>query len=48
MMGVQSHEEYEETLALLKILALGNKDIEQGNFRSADDVFADLDKDDVQ
>lgn len=46
VMDVRSYEEYEETLALLKILALGNKEIEQGKFRSADDVFAALDQED--
>ncbi|WP_423680265.1 MULTISPECIES: type II toxin-antitoxin system Phd/YefM family antitoxin [unclassified Undibacterium] len=44
VMDVKSFEEQEETLALLKILALGNREIEQGKFRAAEDVFADLDK----
>ncbi len=44
VMDVKSFEEQEETLALLKILALGNREIEQGKFRSAEDVFAELDK----
>jgi prevent-host-death family protein len=44
VMDVKSYEEQEETLALLKILALGNREIEQGRFRPADDVFAKLDK----
>lgn len=48
VMDVRSYEEHEETLALLKILALGNHEIEQGNFRSADDVFKDLDQGDTQ
>ena len=46
VMDVKSFEEQEETLALLKILALGNREIEQGKFRDAEDVFAELDKDD--
>ncbi len=46
VMDVHSYEEQAETLALLKILALGNRQIEQGQFRSANDVFADLDKKD--
>ncbi|AAO90189.1 type II toxin-antitoxin system Phd/YefM family antitoxin [Coxiella burnetii] len=45
VLDVKSYEEYEETLSLLKILSLGQKEIEKGQFRSADDVFADLDKD---
>ena len=44
VIDVKSYEEQEETLALLKILALGNREIEQGKFRDAEDVFADLDK----
>lgn len=42
VMDVKSYEEQEETLALLKILALGNREIEQGRFRPADDVLAEL------
>ena len=44
VMDVKSYEEQEETLALLKILALGNREIEQRRFRPADDVFAALDQ----
>ncbi|MQR02213.1 type II toxin-antitoxin system Phd/YefM family antitoxin [Glaciimonas soli] len=43
VMDVKSFEEQEETLALLKILALGNREIEQGKYRDAEEVFADLD-----
>ncbi len=46
VMDVRSYEEHEETLALLKILALGNREIEQGKFRSATDIFEEMDKDD--
>ncbi|MDP2902819.1 MAG: type II toxin-antitoxin system Phd/YefM family antitoxin [Methylovulum sp.] len=44
VMDVKSYEEQEETFALLKILALGNREIEQGKHRDAEDVFAELDK----
>jgi prevent-host-death family protein len=44
VMDVKSYEEQEETLVLLKILALGNREIEQGKFRDAEDEFAELDK----
>ena len=44
VMDVKSYEEQEETLALLKILALGNREIEQGKFRDAEEVFSELDK----
>ena len=43
VMDVRSYEEQEETLALLKLLAMGNREIEQGHFRNADEVFADID-----
>lgn len=46
VMDVRSYEQREETLALLKILAMGNRDIEQGRFRDADAVLEDLDKED--
>ena len=48
VMDVQSYEEQEETLALLKILALGNREIEQSKFREVEDVFAELDKADYE
>lgn len=48
VMDVRSYEEQEETLALLKILALGNREIERGDYRSASDLFAELDREDVQ
>jgi predicted transcriptional regulator len=48
VIDVKSYEERENTLALLKLLALGNAEIEQGRFRDAEDVFADLDKADLQ
>lgn len=39
---VKSYEETQETLALLKILALGNQQIEEGRVKSAEAVFAQL------
>jgi len=42
VMDVRSYEEHEETLAILKVLALGSREIEQGRFRPVDEVFADL------
>ncbi|WP_255372403.1 hypothetical protein [Duganella sp. CF517] len=41
---MKSYEEQEQTLAMLKMLALGSREIEQGKFRDAEDVFAELDK----
>jgi len=46
MGDAQFHQQPEETLALLKLLALGGRDIEQGRFRDAETVIADLDKED--
>ena len=48
VMDVRSYEEQEETLSLLKLLALGNREIEQGHFRTADEVFADIDREAAQ
>lgn len=39
---VASYEETQETLALLKILALGNQEIEAGKVRPVGDVVARL------
>lgn len=44
VLDVKSYEDMEETLALLKILALGSKEITEGKFYSADEVFADIEK----
>jgi prevent-host-death family protein len=42
VMDVAAWEQQEQTLALLKILALGNRDIEAGAFRDASRVLDDL------
>ena len=42
MQDVRSYEETQETLALLKILALGNRQIEEGRAQRVRDVFARL------
>ena len=42
VIDAKSYEERENTLALLKLLAMGNSEIEQGKFRDAEDVFAAL------
>ena len=41
---VKSYDERENTLTLLRLLALGNAQIKQGKLRNAEDVFADLDQ----
>ncbi|MNF90679.1 type II toxin-antitoxin system [compost metagenome] len=48
VMDVKSFEELEDTMALLKLLAMGNREIEEGKFRDAEDVFADMDRADHQ
>lgn len=40
---VMSYEDTQQTLALLKILVLGHKDIVQGRFKDADEFLAELD-----
>lgn len=47
VIDVKSYEERENTLAMLKILALGNREIELGKFKDAEDVFVSLDKEDA-
>jgi prevent-host-death family protein len=44
VMDVQSFEQRENTLALLKILALGQREIEHGAFQDAEDVFSEIDQ----
>ncbi len=39
---VQSYEQTQETLALLKILALGNRQIEEGQVQEVTTVFENL------
>jgi PHD/YefM family antitoxin component YafN of YafNO toxin-antitoxin module len=41
---IRSYEETQETLALLKILALGNRQIEEGKVQPAADVITRLRK----
>jgi prevent-host-death family protein len=40
----QSYEDMQQTVALLKILAMGQKDIEAGNYKSTIEVFAELER----
>ncbi|MHC8348284.1 type II toxin-antitoxin system Phd/YefM family antitoxin [Pseudomonas sp. RT4P38] len=48
VMDVKSFEEQEDTMALLKLLAMGNREIVEGKLRDAEDVFAELDRADHQ
>jgi prevent-host-death family protein len=40
--GIESYEQTQETLALLKILAIGTRQIEEGKVQSAEDVIKHL------
>ena len=42
MQGIEAYEETQETLALLKIMALGSRQIEEGKVEPAGEVFARL------
>jgi PHD/YefM family antitoxin component YafN of YafNO toxin-antitoxin module len=44
VMDVKSYQAHEDTLALLKILAMGQRDIELGRFREAEDVFSSIEQ----
>jgi hypothetical protein len=39
---VKANDERDNTLVLLKILALGKREIEEGKFKDKKDVFAEL------
>lgn len=41
---IKSYEESKNTMALLKLLALGREQIEKGKFKPAREVFARMDK----
>jgi prevent-host-death family protein len=42
MQDIESYEQTQETMALLKILAIGNRQIEEGKVQSATDVIKRL------
>lgn len=42
LQDIASYEELQESLALLKILALSRKDVEEGQVKPAEQTFADL------
>lgn len=42
LQNIASYEEIQESLALLKILAIGQKDVEQGRVEPVEKVFTDL------
>lgn len=44
MQDIQSYEQQQETMALLKILALGNRQIEEGKVQVASDAIQSIRK----
>ena len=42
LQDIASYEEIQESLALLKILAISRKDVEEGRVKPADKAFADI------
>ena len=46
VMDFDSYQQNEQTLALLKLLALGQKEIDQGNYLAVDDTFDLIEKED--
>ncbi|MDX2471879.1 MAG: type II toxin-antitoxin system Phd/YefM family antitoxin [SAR324 cluster bacterium] len=42
LQDIHTYEETQETMAMLKILAMSQKDLSEGKHRPAKDVFADL------
>ena len=46
VMDIRSYQQQQETMALLKILAMGNKQIEEGKFQDVDSFFSDMEKED--
>ena len=43
VMDIGEYERQQETMALLKLLNLGRKDLKEGKFPSADDFFSEMD-----
>tara|TARA_B110000503_G_scaffold139851_1_gene229244 strand:- start:1410 stop:1685 length:276 start_codon:yes stop_codon:yes gene_type:complete len=42
MQGIKSYEQTQETMALLKVLALGQRQVDEGKVQTASDVVAKL------
>lgn len=43
VMDVGAYEDQQETMALLKLLSLGTKELQEGKFQTADDFFEAMD-----
>lgn len=44
VVDVETYEQQEQTIALLKMLAMGNREIELGKYRDAEEVFDRMDR----
>lgn len=44
VIDIQAYEELQETLAMLELIAQGNRNIAKGRYRLADQVLKDLEK----
>ncbi|MBY0292170.1 MAG: type II toxin-antitoxin system Phd/YefM family antitoxin [Alphaproteobacteria bacterium] len=42
VMDIHEYEKQQETFALLKLIAIGNKEIEKGEFQDAESFFAEM------
>jgi prevent-host-death family protein len=42
LQDIASYEEIQESLAMLKILAMGQKDVEEGRVKPVEQAFADI------
>jgi len=43
VMDIHEYERQQETFALLKLIAMGRREVEQGHFKAADAFFAEMD-----
>ena len=44
VMDIREYEKQQETLALLKLIAIGRKEFEQGRYQDAQSFFEEMDK----
>lgn len=42
LMDVREYDQIQQSMAMVKILARSSKNLEEGKFRAADEVFADI------
>jgi len=42
VLDIHAYEQQQETMALLKLIAMGNKELAQGQFQDADDFFSEM------